>query len=159
MRRSSDDRPRRRKREIEMNNEMNDLLLELAEARTMRDGAKDLINKMLEEFKGTMNFMAVQNDSMRYVAMVAGLEEQIRELAVAEFKSTGEKKPHEKVVVKIFKTFKINDAKKVWDWAFKNLPAALKLDEKKIEKYANEFGEVEGTETGEEPRAQIATEL
>jgi len=87
------------------------------------------------------------------------LESRIRGLALDSYEETKNKNPHPKVTIKIFKTFVILDAKKVWDWAFNNLPTALKLDEKKIEKYALEFGDVDGTQKGEEARAQIATEL
>ena len=87
------------------------------------------------------------------------IEAEIKTAAIAEYKATGNKNPQDSVTVKIFKTFAIVDAKKVFDWAWKNLPAAFKIDEKKIEKYAKEFGEVDGTVSGDEPRAQIAANL
>lgn len=87
------------------------------------------------------------------------LEDEIKLKALEEYNGTKNKTPFEKVTVKIFKTFKVVDAEQVKVWAWTNLPAAFKLDEAKIKTYANSFGEVPGTESGEEPRAQIASDL
>jgi len=92
-------------------------------------------------------------------ALIEKLEEEIKLKALEEYNGTKNKTPFEKVTIKIFKTFRIVDVDKVKEWAWNNLPAAFKLDEAKIKTYSNSFGEVPGTESGEEARAQIASEL
>jgi len=115
--------------------------------------------KMMEDFESSDDYVNATEDAQALQGDVIILEEQIRIDALARFLDNGNKKPHEKIAIKIFKTFKVLDADAVREWCDKNLKDAMKPDMKLVEKYATEFGHVDGTETGKEPRVQIATQL
>jgi hypothetical protein len=139
-----------------------DISKKLAELKIARDAAANYhaaLKRMLDEVKASDEFSSYADSAKHYDDMVFALEEEIKLKALDEYNGTKNKHPFEKVTVKIFKTFKILDAEKVKIWAWENLPAAFKLDEAKIKTYVGSFGEVPGTETGEEPRVQIALEL
>ena len=114
---------------------------------------------MIENLKGSLNYKLSSTHAAAADELIEKLEEEIKLKALEEYNGTKNKNPFAKVTVKIFKTFKIIDPEKVRAWAWNNLPAAFKLDEGKIKTYSGSFGEVPGTETGEEARAQIAQEL
>lgn len=134
-------------------------LTQLKEARENSAAYKSAMREAVENVKQSDTYQVYETSARESDQAIEFFESELRRLALAEYEATKNKAPHPKIAVKIFKTFKILDAAKVRAWAFGNLPAALKLDEKKVEKYALEFGDVEGTEKGEEARAQIATEL
>ncbi len=134
-------------------------LAELKQARKANEFHKSEMKAVVERAKKSERYLESEIIARESGDTITVLEAELRGLALDEYEATKNKTPHPKIAVKIFKTFKILDAAKVRAWAFGNLPAALKLDEKKVEKYALEFGDVEGTKKGEEARAQIATEL
>jgi hypothetical protein len=140
-------------------NELDILLAQLAEARTMRDGAKDLEHKLMEEFKVSPTFSKVSSDATTYAQQAEELETSIRSIALAEYHASGSKAPHPKVAVKIFKSFNVTDAAQVIAWVKTNLADALTYNPKKVKDYATKIGAVQGTEVVEEPRAQIASDL
>ena len=141
-------------------NQIDELIKDLAKARAIHAEAKEKARIRMEEILSNDTPYFVQKSSADSTAVIiAELETRIRELALQEYAQNGTKAPHPKVAIKIFKTFKVHDASAMRKWVFSNLPAALKVDEKKVEKYAHEFGAVDGAETGEEPRAQIASTL
>lgn len=138
---------------------MNELIGKLSEARTKAQGCKDARNAALEEFQKSPAWVVPFTESQNADTVVDNLETEIKELALVQFKNDGDKHPHDKITIKIFKTFKVLDAEKVREWCAVNLAKALKPDLRMVEKYAGEFGDVPGTEKGEEARAQIATQL
>ena len=90
---------------------------------------------------------------------ISELEASIRGMALDVYEATANKKPHEKVAIKIFETFKVVDPARVLAWVKTNLADALIYDDKKVKNYAMKIGPVDGTELGTEARAQIASEL
>ena len=143
-----------------MSTQIDELLAQLAAARASLTEHKGAANTALEAFKSSDDVYAYNyNMAASLIEPIANLETKIREIALAEFASNGDKHPHEKVDVKIFTEAEVIDPTKARDWAFENLPAALKLDDAKVKKYAKEFGEVPGVTIKTEPRAQIATQL
>lgn len=136
---------------------------QLAELKTAREQFKvykEAANAALEVFKASDDvFTFNQEQSSALIPVITDLEESIRTLGVLAYAESGDKHPHEKVDIKIFTEAEVTDPTKARDWAFENLPAALKLDDAKVKKYAKEFGEVPGVTIKTEPRAQIATQL
>ena len=140
-------------------NQYDELLERLKEARETDEKAKASLKQAMDVLKASESYMAL--DSIHTVAQsaVEEIEKKLREIAYTEWLNTQNKHPHEKIEVKIFKTFKVISADTVREWVLKNLPAALSPDMKKVEKYAMEIGPVDGTEKGEEARIQIASKL
>ena len=138
---------------------MDTLLEKLRTVRESQEKARLTMKEMVDVIQKSDEYTSLQAVS----ALAEGEEErlvnEITEKALQQFAIDGNKHVHPKVEVKTFKTFKVVDAVRVWDWCFVNLPAALSTDFKKVEKYAKEFGVVPGTETDEESRVQIAKEL
>lgn len=136
-----------------------ELLAKLKVAREKEEDDKKYLNGMIETAKLDHEYIRTSEDLTKTIQEITFLNEQIKTLALTEWINTKNKKPHEKIEVKIFKTFKILNADVLREWVFKNLPAALSPDMKKVEKYAMEIGSVDGTEKGEEARVQIASKL
>jgi hypothetical protein len=134
-------------------------LAELKLAREVSTLCKSEMNYMIEAAKLYPQYRDLSDKANLADDAIATLEAELRGLALDEYEATKNKTPFEKVTIKIFKTFRIVDVERVKEWAWNNLPAAFKLDEAKIKTYSNSFGEVPGTESGEEARAQIASEL
>lgn len=139
-------------------NELEMFLQQLKSARVVLALAKsdeDAIKAEIAE-----RLQAVSEKRRNIENEIATLETTIRNAAVALYSETGCKKPADGVEVKLFTECKMNDQDAARNWCFDNLPAALKLDTAKVEKYAKEFGDVPGVEivTGI-PRAQIASKL
>ena len=136
---------------------------QLAELKTARENFKaykETANAALEAFKSSDDVFTFNHEhSSALIPVIADLEESIRTLGILAYAESGDKHPHEKVDIKIFTEAEVTDPTKAREWAFENLPAALKLDEAKVKKYAKDFGEVPGVEIKTEPRAQIATQL
>jgi len=134
---------------------LNQLKLAREALANAKKGKQELMDQLTSS-----DLYKIFDDSQRIAeASIEEWESKIKDEALADYEANKNKKPHEKVAIKMFKTFKIVDASKVRDWVFNNLPAALKVDDGMVKKYAVEFGAVEGTETGEEARVQIASEL
>ena len=137
-----------------------DALLEaLKEARETEEKAKASLKSALDALKNSEGYVLMTNMHEVAHSAVEEIEKKLREIAYTEWVNTQNKHPHEKIEVKIFKTFKVISADTVREWVLKNLPAALSPDMKKVEKYALEIGPVDGTEKGEEARVQIASKL
>jgi len=142
-----------------MNETYDTLLEQLKVNRISVEVVKVELKRRLDALQQSPEWQDFQLASIGYEEKISIIEAKIRELAEAEFKASGNKHPHEKIEIKIFKTFKIMDPARVLNWCKINLSDALKIDEAKVKKYATSIGAVEGTETGEEPRVQIAQEL
>ena len=139
--------------------QLDEKLALLKSARESLKAHKEAANAALEDFKASDDVYTFNSEEAAKVgAIVADLEESIRALALVTYKESGIKKVHDSVEVKVFPTFKVTDPAKVREWCFKNHPLALKPDMKMVEADAKD-GPVDGTETGQEARAQIATKL
>lgn len=134
-------------------------LQELKAARVSAEYYHAATKKILDEVKASEDYVTNAESAKFYDAIATSLENEIKLKALEEYEGTKNKSPFAKVSIKIFKTFKILDPERVRVWAWNNLPVAFKLDEGKIKDYAQKFGDVPGTEKGEEPRALIATDL
>ena len=140
--------------------QIDQLLAQLKIARGNYAEHKGVANAALEAFKSSDDTYVYNAELAAKIGEeVANLELAIKTAALKEFEVYNDKHPHEKVDIKIFTEAEVTDPTKARDWAFENLPAALKLDEAKVKKYAKDFGEVPGVEIKTEPRAQIATQL
>jgi hypothetical protein len=135
------------------------LLEQLKHARAESKLQHEYMKNILENAKLTDLFVMAEQSAAGADAAILDLETQIKNTAISEFNTTGEKKVHPKVEVKIFKKFSIVSPARVLAWVKTNLADALVFDEKKVKNYATKIGPVEGTELVDEPRAQIAAEL
>jgi hypothetical protein len=134
----------------------------LKTARTNLAIAKGDNAVLLDEFKkNNPVYQANQNITEIFSVEVEALESEIRAEALLLYETDPEKKSlqHPSVQVKIFKVCSVFDIEMVRNWAFGNLPAALVVDMPKIEKYAKDFGSVDGVSVILQPRAQISTKL
>jgi len=134
-------------------------LSKLAEARATVRQCKDEMNAMLKHVTESPNYLAARESAVAAEIIAAQIEEAIRAAAVQNYTLTGEKNPHPKVTVKIWKTFTVTDPARVLAWVKANLADALIVDDKKVKAYATKVGAVDGTELMDEIRASIATEL
>lgn len=139
---------------------MDELLQNLRQWRREENIAAQNMSHALEQFKASDGVYTNQKSNLETAkSMVDNLESQIKEMAIRDYEVTQNKKPHDKVAIKIFKTFKIVDSNRVLAWVKTNLADALIYDERKIKDYATKIGAVEGTLLADEPRVQIASEL
>jgi hypothetical protein len=120
---------------------------------------KDEMTAMLKSVTESPNYAATRQAADEATDRASQIEEAIRATAVEHYTQTGDKNPHPKVTVKIFKVFSVTDPARVLAWVKQNLADALVVDEKKVKSYATKIGAVEGTTLTDEARAQIATEL
>lgn len=142
-----------------MNSQLEELISLLASERQNLADHKLAMQGALDQFMASDDVYTYNHEQAELKkTAVAELETNIRELALAEYATNQDKHPHEKVEIKIFKTFTVLDQNAVREWCFKNHPLALKPDMKMVEADAK-AGPVDGTETGEEPRAMIASKL
>ncbi len=135
---------------------------ELTNLKTAREASAHYraeMKAMLDHVKATPNFTLAMQEAEKADAAIVEIESAIKAAALSAYDLDQNKHPHEKVDIKIFTEAVIEDADEARTWAFENLPAALKLDETKVKKYAKEFGEVPGVTIKTEARAQIATQL
>ena len=135
------------------------LLEQLKVNRISVEAVKFEQKRRLDALQQSKEWQDFQLARVGYDQEISIIEGKIRTMAEVEFSDSGNKHPHEKIEVKIFRTFKIVDPARVLNWCKVNLSDALKIDEAKVKKYAVSIGAVEGTETGEEARVQIAQEL
>src|SRR5258706_8810209 len=104
-----------------------------AEYREKYDEHQAKRDQMLEELKQRTEYVNTGIDMDSCAQIMAEAETRIKMLAHTEWILTQNKHPHEKVEVKIFKTFKVINADTLRDWVLKNLPAALDPNLRKIE--------------------------
>lgn len=135
------------------------LLNELGDYRKKAVVLQEEKKALLESVKQGQNYQNLEQEYKTAQENIDRLEAEIKRMAEEEYQSTGNKKPHDKISVKIFKVFQIVDAEKMKEWVFKNLQDALKVDESKVKDYAQKIGPVQGTAVIEEARAQIASNL
>lgn len=138
---------------------VNELLEKLSKARSNLEAATKIKADILTTARGMREYTSAESIVNIENAIIAEVEEKIRTLVLTEWVNNQNKHPHEKVEVKIFKTFKVVDPAAMRKWVFEKLADALQVDQAKVKKYAMEIGPVEGCETGEEARVQIASKL
>jgi len=86
------------------------------------------------------------------------LKDKIREKAVKEYNSTGNKHVHQFVNIRIMTKLHYEE-EVAKEYCFNNLPAALKLDGKIFEKYCKAVGAPAFVTVAELPQATIAQEI
>lgn len=82
---------------------------------------------------------ALQNGIARVSHDLGLAQEELKSAALAVYEETGEKKPADKVEIKIFKSLEY-DALEALDWCRRNSPALLMVNKKPFEKAAVEIG-------------------
>lgn len=142
---------------------MNELIEQLKQARideaNFKTVSKNMLDAAMETLKADPNYAEAVQLHDEAKQRVANLEEEIRKQAIIQYAESQNKHPHEKVEIKISKSFKFVDPRKVLAWVKTNLADALTYDEKKVKSYATKIGTVDGTEIVEEPKAYIASQL
>jgi hypothetical protein len=114
--------------------EYNELLAKLAAQRLTLATAKELRTVMIRNFEESLTYQAVQGNINKAAQQVDELSDQLRELAMADYKATGSKKPHPAMGIRV-STRLIYDQGVALTWAKTNLPAALVLDTKTFEAF------------------------
>jgi len=138
---------------------IDDQLNQLKVAREAAENYRATMREIMDAVKRSGEYMTAADRAEKANIAIAETEERIKTMALREYETSQNKHPHEKVEIKTFKTFKITDAARVLSWVKTNLADALIYDESKVKQYATKIGAVEGTETGEEQRVQIASKL
>lgn len=143
-----------------MPTQIDELLEKLKTNRALYSEHHTVATQALENFKASDDVYVYNHDmAAGLIEQITNLETEVHTLALDAYALDQNKHPHEKVDIKIFTEAVVVDTAAARDWAFENLPAALKLDDAKVKKYAKEFGDVPGVTINTEARAQIATQL
>jgi len=118
-----------------MDESMTDYIEWLAQVRAEAAGQEALVAAYKTELEQTLAFTRLQEASARFKELKEREEEladTVRMAALDLYNTTGDKKPHRHVQIKIFPKL-VYDAAQALDYAIASLPAALKLDTKKFE--------------------------
>ena len=135
------------------------VLTQLRAARDAREQASTAKRELVEALKQTDGYTSLEAVEVLAEGEVERLETTVREYALQQYANDGNKHPHPKVEIKSFKTFKVLDPISVRAWCLTDLPGALDVNLKKVEKYGKDFGAVPGTEISTEEKVQISREL
>ena len=119
-------------------------------AQRARDSKSVAYSAWEQEYKSLLDSVTATSE------LVAEEEAKLRALTLQAYEQTGNKAPALGVSVKIFQTLDY-DPKEALKWAMAH-QIALSLDKKSFETFAKATP-LEFVTIGEEPRAQIATEL
>jgi hypothetical protein len=139
--------------------EYNELLAKLATQRLMLATAKEMKGAMVKAFEETPSFQEIQANINDATSQIDELTKDLHELALADFKATGSKKPHPGVGIRV-STKLVYDPAVALDWAKTNVPAALMLDTKTFEGFVKaSTAPVTFVSIYEVPSATIATDL
>jgi len=138
---------------------IDDLLKELKDLRTTLESVKSDMKDRLEAFQNSGEYKDLRESRLRIDSKIAILEDNIREIAKIEYETSGNKKPHDKVSVKIFNVFKVTDTSKVYEWCQRYFVGALKPDMKMVEDYVKSNQPFDGVELTTEPKVMIAGTL
>lgn len=146
-----------------MEQEIEQKLAKLAEARAERDEAKLAAKNELEFFvNNDEDYVRAAKRAQRQSEIVEELEAEVKDWAIAHFDGTN-KAVHPKVTIKSFDVTKVTyDPTRAHAWCLTNFTPALKLDTKTFEKAALSGtipAEVVTVTPEKENRAQIATDL
>jgi hypothetical protein len=138
--------------------EYSELLAKLAAQRLIRATAQEMKTAMVKTFEETPSYQAVQGNIASATNQISDLEKDLRELALADFKATGSKKPHPAMGIRV--TAKVvYDPKEAEAWAKENLPTAFTFDTKFFEVYVKNVANVPCATIEQVPTATIATDL
>ena len=125
------------------------------EARQRYASAKEVIDAEYAKLELALTEWLLGRDAAK--AAVEQAEAQLRELAEAHYKTTGEKKPVPGVEIKLVTEVAIVDPKAALDYA-KHTGLCVKLDEASYKNLAK-TNDVPGTTVTEVPKASIARDL
>jgi len=141
---------------------LEDALRELAEAREQLVIAKEHTAEHLKRVKAMTVYqeLATAQDSERNLKLaIEDAEAKVRNLALAEHALSGDTKPAEGVLVKLFGKV-VYEPQDIWSWCIVNAPKYLQLDIKAFEKAAPVLRDLGApVELTKEARVQIATDL
>lgn len=131
----------------------------LQEAREEARLAREAANAMIVAVKESPAYQEALQKAEEATKTADHIETDLRDMALDAYAENGNKKPHEKVQVKIFREFSVTDPHAMRTWVDSNLRDALIVDEKKVKEYALKIGAVDGTQVIETAKAQIASDL
>jgi hypothetical protein len=114
--------------------EIDQLLEQLAAARYLVEEARAAMKEMVENVQQSDAYLASESARKLGEDEIARITSEICDLALNSFADTGEKHPHEKVEVKVFKVVSPYDEKKAREWCLTDFRPALKLDKTTFEK-------------------------
>lgn len=136
-----------------MSEQLNNLIVKLAEARQRKQNIIDQID-MDPYVSSLMAEKAAASTD------VSALEAMVKFTTLEEYRATGDKKPHEACGVRMVTKIKY-DYSEAREWAEKNLPEAIVLDTGLFEKFAKEqkTRPLEFVTIKQEPSATIKTDL
>ena len=133
---------------------------ELKQAREEADELKKKSQALLNLALLNPEYVDALNAARKSAEYVQELEGHIHHEALSSFRLDGNKSPHDKVAVKMFKVVEPYDDVAAREWCFLNFRPALRLDDKTFEKAAKDGSIPDELATvSEEPRVQIATKL
>lgn len=137
-----------------------ELLVMLAGARQNEANYKQVTQNIIANAKATDYYQEADALARAEATLIEDLTTEIKARAVAEYNASGNKKPFAGVTVKIFKTFIVESQETMEKWVEVNLAAAVKrvFDMDTIKAFAK-TNPIPGTDTIEEPRAEIASKL
>jgi hypothetical protein len=114
--------------------------------------------KALPEYQ---EFEELRQERSDIAEQIDNLRNEINELTLKAYLDTGEKNPASGVGVRVYTNY-VYDEDKAFGYCRSRLPAALKLDKRKFEKYVKGVQDVqplEFVEVKEDPRPTIASDL
>jgi hypothetical protein len=139
--------------------EYNELLSKLAAQRLALATAKEMRTEMIQNFEESPTYQAIQANINNVAQQVDELSDQLRELAMADYKATGSKKPHPGMGIRVNLKF-VYDPAVALDWAKTELRTALVLDTKAFEAFVKASTvSLPFVEVQQIPSATIATDL
>jgi hypothetical protein len=134
-----------------------ELQKELEEAQAWEEARREKLEALPE-------YQAVEKIKEARLQLISQIDEQRREnneLTLKAYQETGEKNPASGVGIRVYSRFDYDEGK-AFDYCRGRLPAALKLDKRKFEKYVKGVQEVQPldfVEITDDPRPTIASDL
>jgi hypothetical protein len=139
--------------------EYTELLSKLAAQRMMLATAKEMKGALVKAFEETPIVQAASSTINDAAHQISELENELREMALADFKVTGSKKPHPSMGIRVNLKF-VYDPAVALDWAKTELRTALVLDTKAFEAFVKASTvSLPFVEVQQIPSATIATDL
>jgi hypothetical protein len=129
----------------------------LANWRKRTEDAQAKVKAMMNALMESPEYKQAAQESMEAHQMMCETEDTVRALAVDFYTSTGDKRAHEAVSVKVFPELEYDPAIAL-NYCTEHLHSVLKLDTKAFEKAAKVIP-LSFVEVREVPKAQISTDL
>lgn len=136
-------------------------LEQLAEARNAWEQTKDELDWMLDNLKQKPEWIKLAELAESARTQIEILETDLRTATLETYAETGNKKPHPALSVRVNTRLEY-DPVLIRQWCIENLPQALTLDKKALEKYAKgvaDIAPVPGLTITRQPQATIASDL